>query len=349
MQIEIGEKIKELRKRDGRKQEELANALGVTAQAVSRWEAGGGYPDINMIPAIANYFHITIDALFGYNNDRDAKIAEYVKEGDRLVNGDDGDVTECIRLMKNALKEFPSESGLQMCLARALYLKGFKGGEMPNIYLEEAATLYEDLLEANNDVILPLLDVYSLMGEYDKAEKKALKQPKVQMSREVLLAPIFTGEKGDKYRAEAILALLHQLNIAVESAIVGNRELAHSKEGLEISLSVRNLYEKIFGNEGYGKFHSDMCMIDLRCAKIAVCIKDYEEALAFFDSAYGHYTKFLENDDIFKSSILSAAGNTDIPVIVCKAEYFGNILAELPEEVKEKIVRNPKYAEIFEK
>ena len=80
MQINLGEKIKELRKRDGRKQEDLANALGVTAQAVSRWEANGGYPDMGMIPAIANYFHITIDELFGYNNDRDTKIKDYVKK-----------------------------------------------------------------------------------------------------------------------------------------------------------------------------------------------------------------------------------------------------------------------------
>ena len=77
MQVNLGEKIKQLRKRDGRKQEDLAKALGVTAQAVSRWEANGGYPDMNMIPAIANYFHISIDELFGYNNDRNKKIKRY--------------------------------------------------------------------------------------------------------------------------------------------------------------------------------------------------------------------------------------------------------------------------------
>ena len=62
MQIKLGEKIKELRRRDGRKQEELALALGVTGQAVSRWESGSCYPDMETIPAIANYFGVTIES-----------------------------------------------------------------------------------------------------------------------------------------------------------------------------------------------------------------------------------------------------------------------------------------------
>lgn len=58
MNLKIGEKIRQLRQRDGRKQEDLAVGLGVSPQAVSRWEANGGYPDMELIPAIANYFNI---------------------------------------------------------------------------------------------------------------------------------------------------------------------------------------------------------------------------------------------------------------------------------------------------
>ena len=71
--IRLGEKIKEFRLRDQRTQEALASALGVTAQAVSRWEKGICCPDMEMIPSIANYFGVSIDELFGYDNERSKK------------------------------------------------------------------------------------------------------------------------------------------------------------------------------------------------------------------------------------------------------------------------------------
>ena len=64
--IQLGERIKELRRRDGRTQDALANELGVTAQAVSRWEKGICYPDMEMIPPIANYSRWTLFAGLGY-------------------------------------------------------------------------------------------------------------------------------------------------------------------------------------------------------------------------------------------------------------------------------------------
>ncbi|MFR5865240.1 MAG: helix-turn-helix transcriptional regulator [Acutalibacteraceae bacterium] len=71
MKLSVGETIRALRRRDGRTQEALAEALGVTGQAVSRWEAGGSYPDLELIPAIAHFLGVTIDELFGYTSERD--------------------------------------------------------------------------------------------------------------------------------------------------------------------------------------------------------------------------------------------------------------------------------------
>jgi transcriptional regulator with XRE-family HTH domain len=63
MKLNLGTTIRELRRKNDRTQEELAALLGVTAQAVSRWESGEGYPDIMLLSAIAAYFDVTIDDL----------------------------------------------------------------------------------------------------------------------------------------------------------------------------------------------------------------------------------------------------------------------------------------------
>ena len=70
MNVKIGAIIKRLRAEKHITQDTLATAMGVTPQAISRWESGGGYPDLEIIPSIANYFHVTIDWLFGYNDAR---------------------------------------------------------------------------------------------------------------------------------------------------------------------------------------------------------------------------------------------------------------------------------------
>ena len=59
----LGEKIAENRRARGMTQEEVANLLGVTSQAVSKWENNNSLPDITLLPAIADLFETTIDAL----------------------------------------------------------------------------------------------------------------------------------------------------------------------------------------------------------------------------------------------------------------------------------------------
>lgn len=62
--IHLGKTIRRLRKAYGCSQETLAAALYVTTQAVSKWECGKAQPEVQLLPAIAAYFHITIDELF---------------------------------------------------------------------------------------------------------------------------------------------------------------------------------------------------------------------------------------------------------------------------------------------
>ncbi len=373
MQVNIGQKIKDLRKLTGRKQEDLAAALGVTPQAVSRWEANGGYPDTEMIPSIANYFHITIDELFGYNNDRDRIIREYNDKAQWLINNND-DMTECIALMRRGLEEFPDRADFKTKLACALHKQGWKKkGEAPNIFWEEAAELYEELLPYDQSCIIPLISIYSCLGEHKKAEKKASEQPDLELCRQVLLGnlgsigSINDDKRAEQYRGDAVLELLHAFQKSLNEAIVCNAELENSREGLELLLLTRQLFEKILGTECYG-FHSDLCFIDMECVKIANNIGDHKAAMDCFDSAFEHYIKFEQwkngkikkweepndesrkngdSDEHFTSLMLRSVNPSGHKVVVCEPSFLEKAVHSFPEEKKKIITEDPKYSCIF--
>ena len=61
--MEFNEKLQELRKQKGLTQEELAEILFVSRTAVSKWESGRGYPNIDSLKAIAKFFQVTVDEL----------------------------------------------------------------------------------------------------------------------------------------------------------------------------------------------------------------------------------------------------------------------------------------------
>ena len=123
MNVKIGKHIKELRNRDGVTQDALAEALGVTGQAISKWENESGYPDIEYIVPIANFFNVTVDALFEHNrSESENKIKEYCEKLDEM-HRNWVDVNMRINLARQALAEFPADEKLLVRLATALWEK----------------------------------------------------------------------------------------------------------------------------------------------------------------------------------------------------------------------------------
>lgn len=116
-------------------------------------------------------------------------------------------------------------------LAAALDRLGYQDGTIPNKYLEEAVSLYEEAAAHDKSCLIPLLSLYSLLGEYDKAEALADRQQPVRISREVLLGQLPKGQKGQRYLGEAILTLLHELRCSLEQAIAGHDGLVNSRQG----------------------------------------------------------------------------------------------------------------------
>lgn len=93
--IRLSEQIAFLRKQKGMTQEELAKVLGVTNQAVSKWESAQCCPDIQLLPDIAKQFNVSVDRLLGYtpaSSDSDI-ILSLRQKIDSLPEGEDYDFT----------------------------------------------------------------------------------------------------------------------------------------------------------------------------------------------------------------------------------------------------------------
>ena len=73
----LGEQIAKFRKDLNMTQEDLGRAVGISAQAVSRWECGGA-PDVALLPAVADALGVTIDALFGREGGEKVDMVEAV-------------------------------------------------------------------------------------------------------------------------------------------------------------------------------------------------------------------------------------------------------------------------------
>ena len=84
--MEFNEKLKELRQQKGLTQEELANALFVSRTAISKWESGRGYPNIDSLKRIAQLFSITVDELLSGNELLNLAEQDNKQKQDRFLN-----------------------------------------------------------------------------------------------------------------------------------------------------------------------------------------------------------------------------------------------------------------------
>ena len=103
----IHEIIRTKRRERDLTQEELAGMLGVTKAAVSKWETAESYPDVTMLPQIAQLFHITMDELFGYTLEfQPLKIVNEINAGIRLSHMEDLSFLDHGTVKKCTLQKF---------------------------------------------------------------------------------------------------------------------------------------------------------------------------------------------------------------------------------------------------
>ena len=161
MNTQLGEKIRTLRKSRNLSQEVLAQYLGISFQAVSKWEKGETLPDVMLIPAIASFFEISTDELFDYNRIETSKkvqkacwdIADYRKEQPKRAE------TE----LRKLLKQYP---GNDIILTNLSYVLQSLEKNEELISLCKSLIAATDQEDIRYDTARILAETYRKMGEY---------------------------------------------------------------------------------------------------------------------------------------------------------------------------------------
>ncbi len=110
MKLTLGDNIRTFRRAMDMTQEQLAEQLGVSFQSVSRWENGTTYPDMELLPALARIFSVTVDALLGMSDEERQKNFEEIKQ--KLKNAvyaeekDEAAIVSFLREMRRDYSEF---------------------------------------------------------------------------------------------------------------------------------------------------------------------------------------------------------------------------------------------------
>ena len=155
--MEIGKKIRNLRLEKEVKQEELAEYLGVSIQAVSKWETEASVPDIALLPGIAVFFGVTIDELFQLSDEAEFERIENMFWHERRIAPETFD--HCVRFLEGVLKSDPKNVRAYCCLAYLYNHRAASDHDMASEYAKKALELapddkggWEAFLEANNGV-----------------------------------------------------------------------------------------------------------------------------------------------------------------------------------------------------
>lgn len=155
MELPIGKIILKLRKKAGITQEQLADAVGVSIPAVSKWETGSSYPDITLLIPIARYLGVSVDELLHYENDISTdRVHEIVKECTEKFEASGFDIG--FKLCCDYLKEYPNNLYLKYELSGLLPWYAAKCGvsqEKSQAAVEKAVELLREACKSKEDKI----------------------------------------------------------------------------------------------------------------------------------------------------------------------------------------------------
>ena len=370
----IGQTIKRLRKERNLTQEELAEQLNVTPQAVSKWESESGMPDISQVIPLASVFGISTDVLFGIEsitaNDETIKIVENANA--IKVYGKYETYLTAYDMMVDGLKKYPNNLMLlTACMGLGLALSLPENGWLYNAEHAEKIAI-ETIRQANliisyskniDDIMKAhqtLIFLYSSMGDYAKAELETRQFPvRSDFTLNSNMARI--NEHMKKYNC-VIKDLCNDNDYLIQylednAARLGKSyfNLGKYNEAIIVYDTFFYIIKAIFLNENFPPYHdfdSGDCYILL--AQSYIAIGEYDKAMDSVENSIMYYLNLCESfkyDKFERQELMKTPFVREIEqaIIIDKAILKEKLLKKLSTSEIEPLKGNERFQVLYEK
>ena len=313
--MSIGTTIKKLRRERDMTQEQLAEYLGITSNAVSQWECDRTAPDISQLPLLVRIFNVSADDLLEINlANKEREIEEL---HDRIYElAQIGQFREAFELARSAYKQYPDSYDLMYAYASHFcYIVHDPSypAEEKEIFRTECMKLFEKIAEGCTEEHLRQLArsnlcwMYRDCGQLEKAEEIVEQAPMLCNSREFLKTALYGGNKGITVTRNLLFVLIEHLsNRMIRSARTDDGASFYSPD------EMRALYEKqiaflhlMFENGDFGFFYSDLLEAHRFLAESYAEGKDAEKALYHLESAAEAVVRYME--DFYKADYIHSS------------------------------------------
>lgn len=313
MKIVLGENLRKLRNERHMTQEQLAEALDVSPQAVSRWENGAGFPDISVLPVIANLFNVTTDHLLGVDIVHKHEEIERILEQDIKFHND-GRILDSIILLREKLKIYPSEANLLQRLSGSVYSYYFqsdiehsdedkKKAALEVIELGKKAIKYSKEAWIDNLCKQLMIFCYTYLDERETALKIAKEFPNMWLTSDLLLPGIYADSEPKK-ASEMYQNSLIQFVQAIDHFLCHIRRFSDftDREKLDISILQEKMLLIFFGEKPL--FFNENLFNAVKCqCTCYLHLDEKEKCLDSLERAYKYAEGFEERPEVGKYSV----------------------------------------------
>lgn len=244
MKETIGQIIRNLRKERGLTQEELAEQLGVTFQAISKWENDSGLPDISQVVPLATVFGVSADVLFGIENRNDKEaVYRIIEQAEAILTTPitQESLKQKYNLLQKGLAKYPSNTTLLSCSLECGIALAYPENDVFDA--ENGETIYKECVRQASLVIkysenttavlrahMIMVLLHSAYGNFEKAKKHAESFPwRADMTVYEMQARIAHFEK----------------NYHKENVLYQNNFLFHLEALLDDYLSIAESYHRL--------------------------------------------------------------------------------------------------------